>query len=424
MSKQGISRRQFIQTSLSVAAGIAAMSVNPLANGLVNAQENQPPELNPEAIPATVEQIAPGGIIQTRLIGESADKLADIVLRYANAQYTILAGGSVLSTNGNYLSAEVQQTAHKEITDRITGIAEDGLRYTDYSLEIQIEGVWAEINTATVIWTEKVGLSFGGESDPNVPPAFYETRTHLTSLQRDGTTWRIIADDPEFGYQRIPISPDGVAFSENPFPDIVKECDSINGAGQHQVYIPLVIQGGQETNTISSEVMLLAGTYSREKAASYAVNKAYTPDGFGSGKTGYYDWGANCTNFVSQCMRAGGWKDVTGWYSSNNAWWYTGLWPKYGSYTWAGAENFYWFLNNSGRATRIYNPYNLWFGDVIQYDFNKDNSIDHVQICHYRSTSGVCYMAQHTTNYAWKPLRDVLAGKNWWSYSWRLKTSY
>ena len=76
---------------------------------------------------------------------------------------------------------------------------------------------------------------------------------------------------------------------------------------------------------------------------------------------------------------------------------------------------------------RIFNIWDLWFGDVLQYDWvPTDNVLDHSAIVSYRNYSGVIYMAQHTWNYSFKPLSEIVAGLNSGTgyYPWRLWINY
>lgn len=424
-----ISRRAFAKVSLGTAAVVAALSPKSASADTSSPFDDR--VFDSASDRAKAGQVSSDGTALSALSSNDTSDLSECLMRAFNAKYGMLAGGKRWSesTGKGYFARPLADRVGKDVEDRIAGISRDGLRYTDYSFDHQIEGAWGGQDVAAVVWTEKISLSFGGETDPNVPRSYVEVKKHLTSFRRDAKEWRIVEDDSEFGQAKLPSL--GIELGEASLSDRkLRMPDLVVGGGRTQQKSDFAGHRDETPGTAAigpqyeQNQNAALGGYNRSNAASYAVNKAYTPDGFGSGKTGYYDWGNNCTNFVSQCLRAGGWTDVLGFYSSSSAWWYNGLWPKYGSYTWAGAENLYWFLSSSGRGTRIYNPYDLWYGDVLQFDFDRNNSIDHAQICHYRSTSGVCYMAQHTSSYAWKPLSDILAGKNWWTYSWRLKTSF
>lgn len=123
-----------------------------------------------------------------------------------------------------------------------------------------------------------------------------------------------------------------------------------------------------------------AYTYDREAAANYAYNNAYN-DVPGSWRFEYS--GGDCANFVSHSLEAGGWREIGGSYTSDDAWFY--YYPyRYGySHTWTLADKFYRFMSRTSRA----NPCSveryshlLEKGDVVQADWNRDGVWDHTMI--------------------------------------------
>ncbi len=135
--------------------------------------------------------------------------------------------------------------------------------------------------------------------------------------------------------------------------------------------------------------------YNANAAVRYALAHAENPD-----FDNYPDLGLNCTNFISQCMIAGGWNMKYGWYWSNKAWWHTirtwwGFKWHQQSYTWGGARNFYWFTYFSGRGTPATSWSQLKEGDVIQ---RKKAKIDHSLIVTDIDARGKIYISYQTPN--------------------------
>ncbi|WP_328653309.1 amidase domain-containing protein [Micromonospora sp. NBC_00330] len=137
----------------------------------------------------------------------------------------------------------------------------------------------------------------------------------------------------------------------------------------------------------------------------------------------YPSYSDDCTSFISQSMKAGGWATVGSYplssRSSNSNWW-NGSYSSTSSYTWGGAENWYWFARNSGRARSI-GVYQMLGGDVLQYDFDFDNNISHTQICTGTNSAGPL-MTQHGSDYRDKPLNEILSNPtnaNAWKYAHR-----
>lgn len=146
--------------------------------------------------------------------------------------------------------------------------------------------------------------------------------------------------------------------------------------------------------------------YSRIDAANYAEKWALS---YNTNK--YYDAGLDCTNFVSQCLVAGGKKKSSTLPSYDNI----NYWRPH-SATWENANYFkkYWIkkvvsagknissLNQTGKdnfSSKLYSE--LFRGDVVQYGYGSDD-MRHSQICHAYGTSSTGYgtllMAQHTDN--------------------------
>ncbi|WP_191566209.1 amidase domain-containing protein [Metabacillus idriensis] len=93
----------------------------------------------------------------------------------------------------------------------------------------------------------------------------------------------------------------------------------------------------------------------------------------------FKNFDVNCTNYVSQCLHAGGARmrgypgRSSGWWMQNNSW----------SYSWTVAHSLTLFLGNSKtglRATSVGAPEALMPGDVICYDFQGDGRFDHTTI--------------------------------------------
>ena len=110
------------------------------------------------------------------------------------------------------------------------------------------------------------------------------------------------------------------------------------------------------------------------------TNNAYNDldenmEGQSSTRRGWSD----CTNFVSQCISAGGMKyRKTGIllpHRQSSNWYYEDKKP---SHTWGGANNFY--LHWKERAGIAENSSVLNLGDVLSIDFTQDGDIDHTAI--------------------------------------------
>ncbi|SEN09735.1 Putative amidase domain-containing protein [Mesobacillus persicus] len=139
--------------------------------------------------------------------------------------------------------------------------------------------------------------------------------------------------------------------------------------------------------------------YDRLKAVQYAERwwNDYNP--------AYKKFEVDCTNYISQCLHAGGapmqgYSDrAKGWWMRNNNW----------SYSWSVANSMRWYLPGSNvglKAKEVSNPSQLSPGDVICYDFQGDGRFDHTTIVTAKDADGMPLVNAHTTN----------SRKRYWAY--------
>ena len=129
--------------------------------------------------------------------------------------------------------------------------------------------------------------------------------------------------------------------------------------------------------------------------------RVYNPD--------FTTYDNDCTNFASQCCQAGGLKQITGWYRSDEAWWYNGNWATYCSYPWRVANSLFNHLWKKKRAR-----FRKWIengraGDVLFWDFDGNGDIDHVSIIN-ANRGGRLFYAQHSDSHWNRPLEAGLHG--------------
>jgi hypothetical protein len=156
-------------------------------------------------------------------------------------------------------------------------------------------------------------------------------------------------------------------------------------------------------------------TYDYKAMAAYAekywnvYNKDY-PDYNGHGA------GGDCTNFVSQSLKAGGWKHVPGYVYDYTKWFGN---ADIQSDSFVGVNEWSWFAQNSKRTTPLANVYQLEVGDVLQMDFDRDGSKDHTMIVTSKS-GGVPYVTYHSNNTLRRSVASLVASyPNAYYYAYR-----
>lgn len=158
------------------------------------------------------------------------------------------------------------------------------------------------------------------------------------------------------------------------------------------------------------------GRYRREEAVAYADRwwNGYNPE------FEYFE--VDCTNFVSQCLFAGGAPiHYTG--KRESGWWYKGMvggcemW----SYSWAVANSMGWYFRSSTwglTASEVARPEQLTLGDVILYDWDGNGRFQHSTMVTAFDAGGMPLVNAHT----------VSARHRYWdyrdSYAWTENTVY
>ncbi|WP_026688815.1 amidase domain-containing protein [Alteribacter aurantiacus] len=131
--------------------------------------------------------------------------------------------------------------------------------------------------------------------------------------------------------------------------------------------------------------------YNRLEVVKYAERWWNTPN------PAYKKFENNCTNYLSQCLKAGG-IPMTGSGNRSKGWWYTGSnW----SYSWTVANAFRWYLSgvkSTIRAREVSSPKELIRGDVICYDFTGDGNWQHTTIVVAKDENNMPLVNANTTN--------------------------
>lgn len=131
--------------------------------------------------------------------------------------------------------------------------------------------------------------------------------------------------------------------------------------------------------------------YDRQKAVQYANRwwNSYNP--------AYKQFENDCTNFISQCLRAGG-APMWGSPARGKGWWYSGgTW----SYSWTVANALRWYLSGAKKGlkgTEVERARELIPGDVICYDFEGDGRWNHNTIVVDKDAFGEPLVNAHTYN--------------------------
>ncbi|MGZ9587150.1 amidase domain-containing protein [Paenibacillus marinisediminis] len=156
--------------------------------------------------------------------------------------------------------------------------------------------------------------------------------------------------------------------------------------------------------------------YRRNKAVEYAEQW------WNESNPRFLAFEVDCTNYVSQCLFAGGAPmNYTG--KREMGWWFKGMvngreaW----SFSWAVSNGLNRYLDNSTsglRAERVDEPKELQLGDIIQYDWDGNGNFQHSTIVTAFDMKGMPLVNAHTNN----------SRHRYWdyqdSYAWTEATTY
>ncbi|MCL6458163.1 MAG: amidase domain-containing protein [Gorillibacterium sp.] len=156
--------------------------------------------------------------------------------------------------------------------------------------------------------------------------------------------------------------------------------------------------------------------YNRKRAAEYADRY------WEAGNPAYLEFAVNCSNYVSQCIFAGG-APMNYTNKRGTGWWYRGksgsqeLW----SYSWAVADSLKRFLSGSRaglQADLVDSPQQLAEGDVISYSWRGNGHYGHSTVVAAMDGNGMPLVNAHT----------VSSKHRYWdykdSYAWTKNTQY
>ncbi|WP_251069827.1 amidase domain-containing protein [Streptomyces sp. ISL-96] len=289
--------------------------------------------------------------------------------------------------------ARAEDRAVTGLLDRKARLAELREGYTAADVDVDIEKVDVTGDRATAEATETTVLTYKQIRGDEPPTTGFQARHKLTFTAAADGTWQLtgIASVDEGGPAAVN-APDTVVVDEGG-----EAAPSGEAAGTTKPAQP------------QSKLSATAG-YNYTAMAKYAEKywKNYNP----SYRT-FNGVGGDCTNFISQSLRAGGWKNDTGWYKSYKNWWYNSS-----NQTWSWTSVNYWasFALHSKRTYNLSNVYHMGVGDILQMDFSSNGSKDHSMITTYRSSSGVPYLTYHSNDTYRKSVASIVASNRGATY--------
>ncbi|MER6027992.1 amidase domain-containing protein [Streptomyces sp. NPDC001851] len=308
--------------------------------------------------------------------------------------------GSVRLSGGQ---SHEQSSALGELRARRTRLAKLGEKYSDGSTKVTLDATEVHGRRAKVAVTETTTLTYQKRTAKGPKTTGFQAHHELTFKADGHGDWQLTGiRDTDDGY---------LAVNQVAKPAIAKAKTTAADDGP-----PDAPRAATSWPAPSNPKNLTGGAYDYTAMVAYATkywshyNPAYPNY---NGETD----GGDCTNFVSQSLKAGGWKHVPGYTNDFHKWFGN---ADIQSDSFVGVNEFSWFALSSKRVTPLANVYQANLGDVIQMDFNRDGSKDHSMIVTYRDRYGVPYVTYHSTNTYNRSVASLVASyPNAYFYAYR-----
>nr|WP_229879237.1 amidase domain-containing protein [Streptomyces echinoruber] len=385
-----MSRKRQRATIVAAAAASVVAGVALLPNWSAGASTVAEPAVDP-ATKATFQKLADA------VFTDRTDALVDGG-RQARQQRLAARFSGDVRLSGTLTHRE--KSALSQLRDRKQRLAALGERYSKANTTVTLDRTRVHGRKATVRVTETTTLTYAKATGNQPKTTGFQAHHELTFKADRNGDWQLTG---------IRDTDDGIAVNQLAKPTVAKPDTADDNP-------PAAARSATTWPAPANPKNFSATGYDYKAMAAYAQKywNNYNPD--------YPDFnghgaGGDCTNFVSQALKAGGWKHVPG---------YTNDWHKWfgnadiQSDSFVGVNEFSWFALSSKRVTSLANVYQLDVGDVLQMDFNRDGSKDHSMIVTYRSPQGVPYLTYHSTNTYNRSLASIIASyPNAYYYAYR-----
>ncbi len=325
-----------------------------------------------------------------------AQQLTKVATAALNAQLDVLTNSVSASANVQqyavFYQAAIQQQVAEATTRRVALLA-DGIIYGTYNLQVTVTDLQIDGDVVLLFAQEYTAIKLdNSEIDALAPETTEYIDDHTFRFQLLDGNWFLVEDSVRMP-PNLPIDPTLGPVID---PPTTVESEPILS---FVIYMPFVSTSEQSVQSADVQEILV----DRSAVAAYArlwwntANPAYRnwlPDN-------------DCTNFVSQSLKNGGWQYTTRYPSSK--WWTSAWWYASDDQTraWTAADWFYSFIPS--RATLAPQTSDLRVGDVLQIDWTGDGSVDHATIVTKKDSNNRLYLTYHSNNRLDKPLSDIVA---------------
>ncbi|MFI8088665.1 amidase domain-containing protein [Streptomyces sp. NPDC086080] len=394
MKSRRLSRTRRRATILTAAAASAIAGAALLPNWSAGASTTTEPTVDART-KATFQQLADAVF---------TDRTNALVDRPGKGKKSLTDGfsGKVALSSG---TARVEDKALNRLGDRRDRLAKHGEKYSAANTTVTLNKARVTGRKAVVAVTETTTLTYKKVRGDEPRTTGFQADHELTFEADRRGNWRLTGVR-EAGDDQLAVNqPDPPAVDPAPIATPTPTPTASASTKAAATTTPSSPRAATTRPAPAAPKNLTGGEYDYKAMAAYAEKhwRDYNPDypsfdGQGAG--------GDCTNFVSQSLKAGGWKHVPGYVYDYTRWFGN---ASIQSHSFIGVNEWSWFGLNSERVTSLANVYQMDVGDVLQVDFDKDGSKDHTMIVTYRSQQGVPYLTYHSTNTNRRSVSSIIA---------------
>lgn len=279
-------------------------------------------------------------------------------------------------------------------------LADLGEAYTSADTAVTVDSVTVKGRNATVKVTETTTLKYEKIRGDEPASTGFDAHHVLTFAYQTNGTWQLT----------------GMRSTDGGAPRINEPVATAADAKPSRSPMA-IISAPKAATTLPAPAKpktLTGGAYDYKAMATYTEKywKNYNP-----AYRKYNSLGGDCTNYLSQGLLAGGWKQISTVTPEEYDTWYYGA--NGTADAWIGVNEWSWFTQTAKRTTALANVYQMDIGDVMQVDFDRDGSKDHSMMTTYRSASGVPYLTYHDADTYRRSVASVIASyptANYYAY--------
>ncbi|MFE3455856.1 amidase domain-containing protein [Nonomuraea sp. NPDC059194] len=262
-------------------------------------------------------------------------------------------------------------------------------------------------NLSTLSLTEHTKLYFARPLTDGPAAERYRLR-HRFTFEKTGDGWVLTQSTPELSTNGLPPDTYPRAFTARTVTASPPGEPSVTARPKSIQRPDKLSRGYRSSNSVN-----MAYDYQAMVDYAYRYAENYNPN-----YRTYGGVGGDCTNFLSQIVKAGGWQGTGAWPGEDRtspAEWFYGDATWTTTYTWAAAHNWFQFARTwSGRVSGLSNVWQMGIADVLQIDSDSDGNISHSMVVTDIGVDGSgvdeLFMTYHSSDTVDKPLSSVLAG--------------